>query len=192
NDSVGATGGGNLSVEVAPRLAAALGSIAPAYAGQPVGLSAVGNGGVAPYRVVWSFGDGGTATGPTVQHAYGQAGTYQTEATITDAVGGRSSVAATITVAVDGGSLLGAPGGHLTTPSPSGSIHVPLEIRSATAPSTTPALLAELLGAVVLAALALFLDRGRRGPGPGPSAGWMTRLGRRARRALRPDRRRAR
>jgi len=40
---------------------------------------------IASYR--WDFGDGGTASGPTAQHAYSKPGTFFPQLTITDAVG---------------------------------------------------------------------------------------------------------
>ena len=40
-----------------------------------------------PLTTAWSFGDGATATGATVQHAYARAGTFTASVTATDAVG---------------------------------------------------------------------------------------------------------
>ncbi|MCI4367101.1 MAG: PKD domain-containing protein [Thermoplasmata archaeon] len=185
NDSVGASGTGFVRVGVAPSLLAILGGLPPAFAGQSVGLSVVGTGGVAPYTVSWSFGDGGVATGATVEHSYGSPGTYATQAIILDAVGGRSVVGANLTVSVDGSSLPGNQSGTLTIPSPSGSLQVPLEVRSDRPASAGPWPMLELLVAVALGGLMLFLDR-RRDPPEGPrSVSWLTKLVVRARDSLR-------
>jgi PKD repeat protein len=46
----------------------------------------------------WSFGDGGTATGPTTSHTYPNVGTFIVVLTITDSVGRTNSTSASITV----------------------------------------------------------------------------------------------
>jgi hypothetical protein len=54
--------------------------------GQSVELSCVGNGGIHPvsYRYAWTLGDGSTASGPTVTHAYSWVGREQPVCTATD------------------------------------------------------------------------------------------------------------
>lgn len=47
----------------------------------------------------WTFGDGGTATGPTASHAYAAAGTYPVKLTVTDDRGGVSTKTIDVTVA---------------------------------------------------------------------------------------------
>ena len=47
----------------------------------------------------WSFGDGGTATGPGVAHTYAAAGSYPVTLTVTDAVGNATTRTATTAVA---------------------------------------------------------------------------------------------
>ena len=47
----------------------------------------------------WDLGDGTTATGPTVEHAYGSAGTYEVSLTLTDDKG--KSATETVAIAVD-------------------------------------------------------------------------------------------
>lgn len=52
---------------------------------QTVGLSVSVSGGVPPYAVAWTFGDGGSATGLATGHSYGSAGTFPIVANVTDA-----------------------------------------------------------------------------------------------------------
>ncbi|MCI4336134.1 MAG: PKD domain-containing protein [Thermoplasmata archaeon] len=53
--------------------------------GQPVVVSAVVSGGVLPYTLAWSLGDGANATGASVTHTYTSAGTDSATVTLTDA-----------------------------------------------------------------------------------------------------------
>ncbi|MCB2229672.1 PKD domain-containing protein [bacterium] len=46
-------------------------------------VASAGNG-VGPYSYSWSFGDGGSVTGPVVSHTYTSAGTYRAVLTVTD------------------------------------------------------------------------------------------------------------
>ncbi|MBC7093129.1 PKD domain-containing protein, partial [Candidatus Bipolaricaulota bacterium] len=46
----------------------------------------------------WNFGDGGTASGPTVSHAYGAAGAYTVTLTVTDNLGATGTKTQTIQV----------------------------------------------------------------------------------------------
>ncbi|MCI4347050.1 MAG: PKD domain-containing protein, partial [Thermoplasmata archaeon] len=48
--------------------------------------------GTGPFRFVWSFGDGGTASGQNATHAYATAGMFGGNLTVTDALGGSSVV----------------------------------------------------------------------------------------------------
>ena len=48
--------------------------------------------------VAWDLGDGGTATGTTVQHAYREAGTYRVTATVTDDRGATGTTTQEVTV----------------------------------------------------------------------------------------------
>ena len=48
--------------------------------------------------VSWSFGDGATAKGTQVSHAFGRAGTFTVKVTATDAAGNASSASRTVTV----------------------------------------------------------------------------------------------
>jgi hypothetical protein len=71
----------------------------------------------ADYR--WSFGDGSTATGPSVAHSYATGGTYTVTLTVTDRGGNSSTLNQTITV-------LGGSGQVVTPPNSSGKhgLHV--------------------------------------------------------------------
>ena len=50
----------------------------------------------------WSFGDGDSASGRTVDHDYAESGTYVVRLTLTDAIGRSQSVSQTITIAQGG------------------------------------------------------------------------------------------
>jgi PKD domain len=69
-------------------------------AGQPLAFS------VSPLFAVWPaagttwrFGDGATATGSAVTHAFAAAGAYQVNVTSTDTIGGSASATATVAIA---------------------------------------------------------------------------------------------
>lgn len=72
-----------------------------------VSFSANPSGGLGPYVLGWSFGDGATATGLGAVHTFGSPGTYVVQASVTDALGGTSTAMATITV--DSAAVLAAP-----------------------------------------------------------------------------------
>jgi PKD repeat protein len=57
----------------------------------------------------WNFGDGGTASGATVSHAYGAAGTYTVTLTVTDNLGATGTTTRTITVGTPPATLPGMP-----------------------------------------------------------------------------------
>jgi hypothetical protein len=76
-------------------------TVEPVAASSPltVTLVATPSGGTAPYQVAWVFGDGTTATGTTVSHAYDAGGTYTARVWVNDSVGGSTSSPVTVTVA---------------------------------------------------------------------------------------------
>ena len=96
----------------------------------PVGVStwfvAEPSGGLAPYTIQWSFGDGtygSSVPGEEVAHAYGAPGTYDPTVTVTDARG-RSVTATLPAVTVVPASSTTGPSGGLTvhpTASPTGT-----------------------------------------------------------------------
>jgi PKD repeat protein len=59
-------------------------NIANPFIGQTILFSTATSGGTTPYTYSWDFGDGATATGPTVSHSYAQTGTYTITLTVTD------------------------------------------------------------------------------------------------------------
>jgi hypothetical protein len=66
---------------------------------------------------VWSFGDGKTAVGPSVEHSYNAAGTYTVTLTVTDRGGNKATSSQTIVVLGPAGQ---APTPPTTSPVPSG------------------------------------------------------------------------
>ncbi len=60
------------------------------------GSSSTPVGGLASYQ--WNFGDGGTASGPTVSHAFAQAGVYNVILVVSNAAGLNSQAALTVQV----------------------------------------------------------------------------------------------
>ncbi len=61
----------------------------PASGNAPLAVAFLGsaNGGVGPYSYTWSFGDGSFATGASVSHTFGTAGTYTVGLQVDDAFG---------------------------------------------------------------------------------------------------------
>lgn len=72
----------------------------------------------------WEFGDGSSASGPSVSHVWANAGSYPVTLTLTDTVGNATTRSVTVTVA--------APAPPTTSPTP-----VPT---ATTSPTTTPAI----------------------------------------------------
>ena len=72
--------------------------VAPLFA--PVTFTATPSGGTAPYQFQWQFGDLGSATGQSVQHAYNVPNTYTITLTGTDAAGAVSITRVTVVVAL--------------------------------------------------------------------------------------------
>ena len=68
----------------------------------------------------WTFGDGTTATGASVDHAYGESGTYEVTLTVTDSAGNEDTDTATVEV-VEGSEDAG-PSAHLDASPTSASV----------------------------------------------------------------------
>ena len=68
------------------------------YAGEELQFTANITGGVPPYSVVWSFGDGSSASGNPVSHAYDVPGTYTVVVTVTDSAGNTASAQTQVTI----------------------------------------------------------------------------------------------
>lgn len=100
NDSADASV--NASVEVVVNQPPAVGMIldrSPTDLGVPVNLTAVSQGGTGPFRISWTFGDGGVGEGPTVFHTYATTGRFHVWVFENDSRGGE--VASTEVVQVD-------------------------------------------------------------------------------------------
>ncbi|MHB9287017.1 PKD domain-containing protein [Halobacteriales archaeon Cl-PHB] len=74
----------------------------------------------------WTFGDGSTATGPTVSHSFDASGTYDVELTVEDAAGNADTDVATVLVAPEAASGGGGAGsstsGASSSPPPAADI----------------------------------------------------------------------
>jgi PKD domain len=67
-------------------------------AGQEVGMAAAATDRWSPVSLSWNFGDGGTAAGGAVTHAFGSAGAFNVTVTATDGVGNAASATRPIAI----------------------------------------------------------------------------------------------
>ncbi len=97
-DASGVRTGAALSLLVHPALAGHF--AAHRAAGASTAFSFVANlsGGTPPYTVSWSFGDGSSASGDAVQHAYARPGSYTANASVVDAAGAVLVSSVTVTI----------------------------------------------------------------------------------------------
>ena len=184
NDSLGAGGEANVTVGIVSPLGLDIAAPAtPSVVGEPVLLNAIDVGGIAPYTIQWWFGDGGTATGLNVSHAYGAPGTYTVASAITDAVGARvvSESAISVVASADPSNSTGSVS-HRIVP-PTGSMTVPGVRTTATPTQDLPWLALEIVVVAALVALWLRHDLAGRVRDPG-RVGWVRRILRAARTAL--------
>jgi hypothetical protein len=99
NDSVGASSGIPIGLNVTPALTLAVTASAQVTdVGVAVRFNASAFGGVPPISVSWNFGDGAMATGPFVAHPFSTSGVHQVNAWANDTVGGSVRVSTTVTV----------------------------------------------------------------------------------------------
>jgi PKD repeat protein len=102
----------SVSVTVNPALVASISASATSItAGGKVTFTTSPTGGSGTYTYAWSFGDGTTSTvQDPAAHAFGKAGTYAVNLTVTDSVGGsvKSNVTITVKAAPTGLSLSGS------------------------------------------------------------------------------------
>jgi PKD repeat protein len=111
----GSTGTGSTGTSTNPRLPVAPNGPYTGNVNQPISFSGFAqsqNGGTIT-SYTWAFGDGGSATGQTVQHTYTSAGTFTVTLTATDSTGQTSSNTTTATVGGTGTS--GSTSGTATT-----------------------------------------------------------------------------
>jgi YVTN family beta-propeller protein len=92
-----------VAVHIFPELTASFsagvaGSNASATPGTNVSFLAKVVGGMAPYRVTWSFADGSEAVGSSVTHAYANPGSYSVHVSVVDAAGARVVASLPVTV----------------------------------------------------------------------------------------------
>jgi hypothetical protein len=67
--------------------------------GAPIGMAAATFDRVSPVSVAWGFGDGGTASGGAVSHAFGTAGAFTVTVTATDAAGNATAATHPVVIA---------------------------------------------------------------------------------------------
>jgi hypothetical protein len=65
----------------------------------PIGMAATATDRLSAASIAWNFGDGTTATGGAVEHAFGSAGAFTVTVTATDAVGNATTTTAPVLVA---------------------------------------------------------------------------------------------
>jgi PKD domain len=66
--------------------------------GSPIGMAATATDRLSSPAITWSFGDGATASGPAVSHAYGAPGAYSVTVTATDSAGNSTSTSRSVLV----------------------------------------------------------------------------------------------
>ncbi|MHB8352323.1 MAG: PKD domain-containing protein, partial [Thermoplasmata archaeon] len=93
SDTVGAALQANLSVTVAAGPSSVHIAANRSYSdvGLPVAFSGGGTNGSLPLTYLWTFGDGGTGTGPTTTHTFQSTGVFLVTLTVRDAAGFSSS-----------------------------------------------------------------------------------------------------
>jgi PKD domain-containing protein len=77
----------------------------------------------------WDFGDGTTASGPSVEHSYAKGGTYQVTLTVTDRGGNKASLSQTIIVLGASGQLVPSGTGVGQQGNAGGGNAAPLKVR---------------------------------------------------------------
>ena len=86
-----------IAVAAVPQVAIVVDPSSP-IAGSPASVYALVTGGSPPFSDSWTFGDGGTGTGPVVSHTYTGARTVHVWLNVTDAAGVRVAAQANVTV----------------------------------------------------------------------------------------------
>ena len=98
SDSKGLSSHSNTKVTVYPALnVTPTVTLASDHAPMPVAFTASVQGGLAPYKLTWAYGDGSSETAPSATHSYG-VGTFKPTLSVSDAAGGTwTGQAATVT-----------------------------------------------------------------------------------------------
>lgn len=73
-----------------------------------VTFNSVASGGQSPYSYNWTFGDGGSASGPLVRHVYSTPGTYNALVIVTDSAGRTGQASLAVVVFPPGGGQNGS------------------------------------------------------------------------------------
>jgi len=108
-DAVGDYANQTRNVDILPALAAKFsagvpGSTNPPVPGTSVKFVANVSGGLSPYNVTWSFGDGSLSFGTSVTHAFALAGSFSIRVSLVDAAGATVTATLPVTVAPSGSS----------------------------------------------------------------------------------------
>ncbi len=119
-DTLNQTSLSTVSVQVVPPLAVAANAAVVRVAPATVSFTPSVTGGLGPYNLSWTFGDGGSGTGATVSHTYLSPGIYTARVTVMDALGNvATNTTSVVVVSPLGASLSSAPasvplGGEIT------------------------------------------------------------------------------
>ncbi len=108
SDSKGYQASSSVTITVtaaAPLAATVAATPASGYAPFETALASTVQGGVAPYTLAWSLGDGSTASGSSVTHLFSAPGVFAVVLTVTDAVGSTTTAQASVTVLASTGTL---------------------------------------------------------------------------------------
>ena len=98
HDSVGNTASNSMRVTISYVVVIASAGRATSSPGKSITFSARAAGGTGSFEYLWSFGDGSSALGATVAHAYAYSGQYMATARVTDSLGAIASTYVVVTI----------------------------------------------------------------------------------------------
>jgi YVTN family beta-propeller protein len=107
-DALGQSLTATASLTVGPAFRFTASAPAAAHVGEGLRFDATPSGGVGPYHIAWSFGDGSGSTGASPSHAFAAAGTYTVEVWANDSANGTEVRQFTLSVSSASASFLGS------------------------------------------------------------------------------------